>query len=152
MIMRVSSAHEEGGERLYSINTERFVDDGDGNVRALLVHDVEMVDGRFQKVEGTDRELPADLVLLAMGFTGAQRTGLVDALGLEVDGRGNVVRDGDFMATVPGVFVAGDAGRGQSLIVWAISEGRAAAAAVDGWLTGDSALPRPVTPTAVPLR
>jgi glutamate synthase (NADPH/NADH) small chain len=152
MILRVSSAHEEGGERLYSINTERFLDDGDGNVRALLVHDVEMVDGRFQKVEGTDRELPADLVLLAMGFTGAQRTGLVDALGLEVDGRGNVVRDGEFMSTVPGVFVAGDAGRGQSLIVWAISEGRAAAAAVDGWLTGDSALPRPVTPTAVPLR
>jgi glutamate synthase (NADPH/NADH) small chain len=152
LILRVSSAHEEGGERLYSINTERFVGDEDGNVRALLVHDVEMVDGRFQKVEGTDRELPADLVLLAMGFTGAQRAGLVDTLGVEVDGRGNVVRDKEFMSTVPGVFVAGDVGRGQSLIVWAIAEGRAAAGGVDNWLTGDSALPRPVTPTAVPLR
>ncbi|WP_448613075.1 glutamate synthase subunit beta [Modestobacter sp. URMC 112] len=152
LILRVSSAHEEGGDRLYSINTERFLGDEDGNVRALLVHDVQMVDGRFQEVEGTDREIPADLVLLAMGFTGAQRAGLVDGLGVEVDGRGNVVRDGDFMTTVPGVFVSGDMGRGQSLIVWAISEGRAAAAAVDGWLTGDTALPRPVTPTAVPLR
>jgi glutamate synthase (NADPH/NADH) small chain len=152
MILRVSSAHEEGGERLYSINTERFVDDGEGNVRALLVHDVQMVDGRFQKVEGTERELPADLVLLAMGFTGAQREGLVDGLGAEVDGRGNVVRDPQFMSTVPGVFVSGDMGRGQSLIVWAISEGRAAAGAVDDWLTGNSMLPRPVTPDAVPLR
>jgi glutamate synthase (NADPH) small chain len=156
MILRVSSAHEEGGERLYSINTERFLghEEGpaQGNVRALLVHDVEMVDGRFQKVEGTDRELPADLVLLAMGFTGAQREGLVEGLGAEVDGRGNVVRDREFMSTVPGVFVSGDMGRGQSLIVWAISEGRAAAAAADHWLTGNSMLPRPVTPTAVPLR
>jgi glutamate synthase (NADPH) small chain len=156
MILRVSSAHEEGGERLYSINTERFLGHEDGpargSVRALLVHEVEMVDGRFQKVEGTERELPADLVLLAMGFTGAQREGLVDGLGAEVDGRGNVVRDAEFMSTVPGVFVSGDMGRGQSLIVWAISEGRAAAAAVDTWLTGNSMLPRPVTPTAVPLR
>jgi glutamate synthase (NADPH/NADH) small chain len=152
MIMRVSSAHEEGGERLYSINTERFLGDERGNVRALLVHDVEMVDGKFQKIEGTERELPADLVLLAMGFTGAQREGLVDGLGAEVDGRGNVVRDSEFMTTVPGVFVSGDMGRGQSLIVWAISEGRAAAGAVDNWLTGNSMLPRPVTPTAVPLR
>ncbi|GAB3344076.1 glutamate synthase subunit beta [Modestobacter lapidis] len=152
LVLRVSSAHEEGGERLYSINTERFLGHEDGNVRALLVHDVEMVDGRFQKVEGTDRELPADLVLLAMGFTGAQRAGLVDTLGVDVDGRGNVVRDSEFMSTVPGVFVTGDMGRGQSLIVWAIAEGRAAAGAVDDWLTGDSALPRPVTPSAVPLR
>jgi glutamate synthase (NADPH/NADH) small chain len=152
MIMRVSSAHEEGGERLYSVNTERFVDDGNGNVRALLLHEVERVDGRFQKVEGTERELPADLVFLAMGFTGAQREGLVDGLGVEVDGRGNVARDAEFMSTVPGVFVAGDMGRGQSLIVWAIAEGRAAAAAADTWLTGTSMLPRPVTPTAVALR
>jgi glutamate synthase (NADPH/NADH) small chain len=152
LVLRVSSAHEEGGDRLYSINTERFLGNEDGTVRALLVHDVEMVDGRFQKVEGTDREIPADLVLLAMGFTGAQRAGLVDTLGVEVDGRGNVARDGEFMSTVPGVFVAGDVGRGQSLIVWAIAEGRAAAGAVDSWLTGDSPLPRPVTPTAVPLR
>ncbi|MGY1776013.1 glutamate synthase subunit beta [Geodermatophilus sp. SYSU D00804] len=152
MIMRVSSAHEEGGERLYSVNTERFLGDDEGRVRALVIHEVERVDGRFQKVEGTERELPAQLVLLAMGFTGVQREGLVEALGLDVDGRGNVARDGEFMSTVPGVFVAGDAGRGQSLIVWAIAEGRAAAGAVDQWLTGSSMLPRPVTPTAVALR
>jgi len=152
MIMRVSSAHEEGGERLYSVNTERFLGDDSGNVRALLLHEVERVDGRFQKVEGTERELPADLVFLAMGFTGAQREGLLDALGVEMDQRDNVVRDSDFMSTVPGVFVAGDIGRGQSLIVWAIAEGRAAAGAADTWLTGASALPRPVEPTAVALR
>jgi glutamate synthase (NADPH/NADH) small chain len=151
MIMRVSSAHEEGGERLYSVNTERFLGE-DGHVRALLLHEVERVDGRFQKVEGTEQELPAELVLLAMGFTGAQREGLIDTLGVEVDQRGNVARDGEFMSTVPGVFVAGDMGRGQSLIVWAIAEGRAAAAAADNWLTGDSMLPRPITPTAVALR
>ena len=152
MIMRVSSAHEEGGERLYSVNTERFLGTDDGRVRALLLHEVEMVDGRFTKVEGTEREVPADLVFLAMGFTGAQRTGLIDALGVEVDGRGNVARDDRFASTVPGVFVAGDMGRGQSLIVWAIAEGRAAAAAADAFLTGGSDLPRPVTPTAVALR
>jgi glutamate synthase (NADPH) small chain len=152
MIMRVSSAHEEGGERLYSVNTERFLGDGEGNVRALLLHEVERVDGRFQKIEGSERELPAELVLLAMGFTGAQREGLLDTLGVDIDGRGNVARDGEFMSTVPGVFVAGDMGRGQSLIVWAIAEGRAAAGAVDTWLTGESMLPRPITPTAVALR
>ncbi|GAB3303339.1 glutamate synthase subunit beta [Geodermatophilus aquaeductus] len=152
MIMRVSSAHEEGGERLYSVNTERFLGDDEGRVRALVIHEVERVDGRFQKIEGTERELPAQLVLLAMGFTGVQREGLVEALGVEVDGRGNVARDDEWMTTVPGVFVAGDAGRGQSLIVWAIAEGRAAAGAVDTYLTGSSMLPRPVTPTAVALR
>jgi glutamate synthase (NADPH/NADH) small chain len=152
MIMRVSSAHEEGGERLYAVNTERFLGDDAGRVRALLIHEVERVDGKFTKVEGTEQELPAELVLLAMGFTGAQREGLIDDLGAEIDGRGNVARDGDFMSTVPGVFVAGDMGRGQSLIVWAIAEGRAAAAAADAWLTGETMLPRPVTPTAVALR
>jgi glutamate synthase (NADPH) small chain len=152
MIMRVSSAHEEGGERLYSVNTEKFIGDDAGHVRTLLLHEVERVDGRFQKIEGTERELPADLVLLAMGFTGAQREGLVEALGAEIDARGNVARDGEFMSSVPGVFVAGDMGRGQSLIVWAIAEGRAAAAAADAWLTGNSMLPRPVTPTMVALR
>src|SRR5439155_5757699 len=121
MIMRVSSAHEEGGERLYSVNTEKFLGNEDGTLRALLLHEVERVDGRFQKVEGTERELPADLVFLAMGFTGAQREGLVEALGAEIDARGNVARDGEFMSSVPGVFVAGDMGRGQSLIVWAIA-------------------------------
>jgi glutamate synthase (NADPH/NADH) small chain len=156
MILRVSSAHEEGGERLYSVNTERFLGHEEGpdagRVRALLLHEVERVDGRFQKVEGTEREIPADLVFLAMGFTGAQREGLVDTLGVEVDGRGNVVRDREFMSTVPGVFVAGDIGRGQSLIVWAIAEGRAAAGGVDAWLTGSSMLPRPIAPTDLALR
>ena len=152
MIMRVSSAHEEGGERLYAVNTECFLGDEHGRVRALLLHEVERVDGRFAKVEGTEREVPADLVFLAMGFTGAQREGLVEALGVEVDGRGNVARDAEFMSTVPGIFVAGDIGRGQSLIVWAIAEGRAAAAAADAWLTGETALPRPVAPTMVALR
>jgi glutamate synthase (NADPH/NADH) small chain len=156
LIMRVSSAHEEGGERLYSVNTERFLGHEEGpargHVRALLLHEVERVDGRFQKVEGTEQELPADVVFLAMGFTGAQREGLVEGLGAEIDGRGNVARDAQWMSTVPGVFVAGDIGRGQSLIVWAIAEGRAAAAAADAWLTGSTMLPSPVTPTAVALR
>ena len=86
----MSSAHEEGGERVYSVNTERFVDDGDGNVKALLIHEVELVDGRFQKVEGTERELPADLVLLAMGFVGPEKGSWLERLGVEFDERGNV--------------------------------------------------------------
>jgi len=151
MVYRVTSAHEEGGERLYSINTQEFLGDEDGNVRALLVHDVEMVDGRFEKVEGTEREIPAQLVLLAMGFLGPQREGLVEDLGVELDPRTNVARDRDFQSTVPGVFVAGDMGRGQSLIVWAIAEGRSCAAEVDRYLMGDTALPRIIDPTDRPL-
>jgi glutamate synthase (NADPH/NADH) small chain len=151
LVYRVSSAHEEGGERVYAVNTERFVDDGEGNVRALLVHEVEMVDGRFQKVEGTDRELPADLVLLAMGFVGPEKASWLDDLGVDYDERGNVRRDDDFMSSVPGVFVAGDMGRGQSLIVWAIAEGRACAAGVDRYLMGSSTLPVPIRPTTRPL-
>jgi len=112
---------------------------------------VDRVDGRFCKVEGTERELRAELVLLAMGFTGAQREGLLDTLGVEIDGRGNVARDDAFMSSVPGVFVAGDMGRGQSLIVWAIAEGRSCAAAVDRWLSGRTSLPAPIPPTARPL-
>jgi glutamate synthase (NADPH/NADH) small chain len=152
LVYRTSSAHEEGGERVFSVNTERFVDDGAGNVKGLLLHEVEMVDGKFQKVEGSDRELPADLVLLAMGFVGPEKGSWLERLGVELDERGNVRRDDTFMSNVPGVFVAGDMGRGQSLIVWAIAEGRAAAGAVDTWLTGASMLPRPITPTAVALR
>jgi glutamate synthase (NADPH) small chain len=152
MTYKVTSAHEEGGERVYSVNTERFLDDGDGNVRALAVHDVEMVDGRFQKVEGSDREIPADLVLLAMGFVGPEPGGLLDTLDVELDERGNVARSEDWAASGDGIFVAGDMGRGQSLIVWAIAEGRACAAAVDEHLMGETALPRPVRPTDRPLR
>ena len=107
-----------------------------------------MVDGRFVPVEGTGRTLRADLVLLAMGFTGPQRAGLLAALDVELDGRGNVARDSGWATNVPGVYVAGDMGRGQSLIVWAIAEGRSAAAAVDRALSGDTLLPDPVLPTS----
>jgi glutamate synthase (NADPH/NADH) small chain len=151
MTYKVTSAHEEGGERVYSVNTERFVDDGEGRVKALLVHEVQMVDGRFQKVEGTDRELPADIVLLALGFVGPERGSWLDQLGVQLDGRGNVSRNDQFMSSVPGVFVAGDMGRGQSLIVWAIAEGRACAAGVDAWLMGESDLPAPISPGSRPL-
>jgi glutamate synthase (NADPH/NADH) small chain len=151
MTYRVSSAHEEGGERVYSVSTTEFVDDGNGAVRALRLVEVEMRDGRFEPVEGTEREIPADLVLFAMGFTGPETDSVVEQLGVEVDARGNVARDGDYMTSVPGVFVAGDAGRGQSLIVWAIAEGRSAAAGVDRFLTGATTLPAPIPPTARPL-
>ena len=151
-VYKVTSAHEEGGERLYGVNTERFVDDGDGNVRALLLHEVEMLDGRFQKVEGSDCEIPADFVFLAMGFVGPEQSSWLDQLGVELDGRGNIARRDDFMTNVPGVFVAGDMGRGQSLIVWAIAEGRACAAGVDRWLMGDTSLPAPIAPTSRPLQ
>jgi glutamate synthase (NADPH/NADH) small chain len=151
MLFRVSSAHEEGGERVYSVSTNEFVDDGNGAVQALRLVEVEMRDGRFEPVEGTEREIPADLVLFAMGFTGPETDSVVEQLGVEVDARGNVARDGDYMTSVPGVFVAGDAGRGQSLIVWAIAEGRSAAAGVDRFLTGATTLPAPIPPTARPL-
>jgi glutamate synthase (NADPH/NADH) small chain len=150
-IMRTSSAHEEGGERVFSVNTERFLADDEGNVRALVAHEVEMVEGKFEKVEGTDFELPCELVLLAMGFVGPQGEGLLEQLGVELDPRSNVARDGEFAASVDGVFVAGDMGRGQSLIVWAIAEGRSCAAAVDRYLMGDTALPAPIAPTDRPL-
>src|SRR5581483_5913209 len=149
MIMRTSSAHEEGGERVFSVNTECFLGDDDGNVRALRAHEVEqkIVDGRmsFEKVEGTDFELPCELVLLAMGFVGPQRDGLLEQLGVELNPRANVARNGEWMTNVDGVFVAGDMGRGQSLIVWAIAEGRSCAASVDRWLMGETLLPAPLT-------
>ncbi len=150
MIYRVSSAHEEGGERVYSVSTKEFVGE-DGRVTGLRLVEVEMGSGNFAEIEGTERVIPADLVLLAMGFTGPEREGLVEQLGVDLDERGNIVRDDSYAATVPGVFVAGDAGRGQSLIVWAIAEGRACAAAVDTYLTGSTALPAPIPPTARPL-
>lgn len=151
MVFRVSSAHEEGGERVYAVSTQAFLGDEDGHVRALRLVDVRFEDGRFVEVEGTVREIPADLVLLAMGFTGPEKPGLVEQLGVDLDERGNVARDDRYMSSVDGVFVAGDAGRGQSLIVWAIAEGRAAAAAVDAYLTGSTTLPVPIPPTARPL-
>jgi glutamate synthase (NADPH/NADH) small chain len=151
LMYRVSSAHEEGGERVFAVNTERFLG-AEAGVTGLRAHEVEMRDGRFEKVEGTDFELEADLVLLAMGFVGPERPGLLTELGVDLTDRGNVARNADFETSVPGVFVAGDMGRGQSLIVWAIAEGRAAAAGVDRFLMGHTALPAPITPTAVPQR
>jgi len=151
MIFRVSSAHEEGGDRVYSVSTQEFLGDGAGHVRALRLVEVEMKDGRFTEVEGSEREIAADLVLLAMGFTGPEQNGVVAQLGVDLDERGNIVRDAAYMSSAPGVFVAGDAGRGQSLIVWAIAEGRAAAAAVDTHLTGATTLPAPIRPTERPL-
>ncbi len=151
MIYRVSSAHEEGGERVYAVSTQEFVGDDAGRVRGLRLTEVELADGKFSPVEGTERELPCELVLLAMGFTGPEQPGLLTDLGVEFDARGNVARDQAYATSVPGVFVAGDMGRGQSLIVWAIAEGRSAAAAVDKYLEGDSMLPAPIPPTARPL-
>ncbi len=148
MTYKVTSAHEEGGERVYAVNTVRFTGDEAGNVQELHLVEVVFQDGKFVPQEGTERVIPAQLVALAMGFTGTDRSnGLVAQLGLELDARGNVARDENFATNVPGVFVAGDAGRGQSLIVWAIAEGRSAARAVDRHLTGASSLPAPIRPT-----
>ncbi len=119
MIYRVSSAHEEGGERVYAASTEEFLGDSSGAVRALRLTEVSMEGGRFTPVPGSAREIPCELVLLAMGFTGAERPGLLEDLGVEFDARGNVSRSGSYETTAAGVFAAGDMGRGQSLIVWA---------------------------------
>jgi glutamate synthase (NADPH/NADH) small chain len=149
LMFRTASAHEEGGERVYSVTTTEFLGDGDGNLVGLRGHEVEsrMVDGRpsFDKVEGSDFELPCELVLLAMGFLGPEKPGLLDQLGVELDGRGNVARDKRWATNVDDVFVCGDMGRGQSLIVWAIAEGRSAAAAVDTHLMGATLLPAPLS-------
>ena len=147
-IFRVSGAHEEGGERLYSVSTQRFSGDGQGNVKVLHAVQVEMVKqgGRvqFDPIPGSGFELPADLVLLAMGFTGPEKGALLDDLGVTMTSRGNVARDNKWMTNVPGVFTAGDMQRGQSLIVWAIAEGRSAARAMDEYLMGESQLPAPL--------
>jgi glutamate synthase (NADPH/NADH) small chain len=156
LMMRTASAHEEGVERVYAVNTVEFCDDGSGNVAALRAVEVEskVVDGRptFEPVPGTEFELPCELVLLALGFTGAEREGLGEQFGLDFDARGNVARDDAWRTNVDGVFVCGDMGRGQSLIVWAIAEGRSCAAAVDVALMGETDLPSPVQPTDQPLR
>jgi glutamate synthase (NADPH/NADH) small chain len=151
MTYKVTSAHEEGGERLYAVSTQAFLGDDEGRVRALRLVEVELTGGRFTPVPGSEREIPAQLVLLAMGFVGPQRGPLLEQLGVDLDARGNIVRDAAYGSSVPGVFVAGDAGRGQSLIVWAIAEGRSCAAAVDRWLTGSTVLPAPIPPTARPV-
>lgn len=154
MLYKVTSAHEEGGERVYSVSTTHFEGsapaEGEtvGNVEALNLIEVEFVGGKLEQKPGTERRIPAELVTLAMGFTGIdQSNGMVEQFGLDMDERGNVARDSDYATNVDGVFVAGDAGRGQSLIVWAIAEGRSAARGVDRFLAGSSALPAPVAPT-----
>ncbi|HEX7167550.1 MAG TPA: glutamate synthase subunit beta [Acidimicrobiales bacterium] len=146
LMFRTSSAHEEGGERVFSVNTECFLGDEGGKLRGLRAHEVEMVDGRFQKIDGTDFELECELVFLAMGFVGPQRDGLLAELGVELTDRGNVKRGRDWDTTKPSVFVCGDMGRGQSLIVWAIAEGRSCAASVDRHLMGATDLPAPLVP------
>jgi glutamate synthase (NADPH/NADH) small chain len=153
MTYKVTSAHEEGGDRVYAVNTTHFTGDQDGNVQELHLVEVEFKAGRFEPVPGTERSIPAQLVTLAMGFTGTDtRNGLTEQLGVDLDARGNVARDDRFSTNVDGVFVAGDAGRGQSLIVWAIAEGRSAAKAVDSFLSGRaSTLPAPIRPTDRPL-
>jgi glutamate synthase (NADPH) small chain len=151
LMLRSSAAHEEGGERVYSVSTQRFVGDERGRVQGLQLMEVRVGAAGFEPVEGTERELPAQLVLLSMGFVGPERSPLLEQLGVQLDPRGNIARDSSYATSVPGVFVAGDAGRGQSLIVWAIAEGRACAAAVDTWLTGLRRLPSPIAPTSRPL-
>ena len=151
-VYRVSSAHEEGGERMFSVNTEHFVDDGDGNVRGVAAPR-----GRDDrragspKIEGTEREIPAELVLLAMGFVGPEQVGVARTARRRVRRTWQRPARRRLHVHVPGVFVAGDMGRGQSLIVWAIAEGRACAAAVDRFLVGETTLPAPVLPTTRPL-
>lgn len=151
MTYKVSSAHEEGGDRIYSVSTQRFIGEN-GKLTGIELVEVELVDGKFQAVPNSEIVLEVDLVLLAMGFTGPEKSPLIEQLGLELDARGALLRDDDYATATPGVFVCGDAGRGQSLIVWAIAEGRAAAAAVDSYLIGTtSALPRPVKPSTRPI-
>ena len=151
LIYRTSSAHEEGGERMFSVNTERFVDDGNGNVKALVINEVQMVDGKFETIAGTAREIPADLVFLALGFIGPETGSWIEQLGVNLDARGNISRADNYATNIPSVFVAGDMGRGQSLIVWAIAEGRACASAVDEYLMGETSLPSPIASSARPL-
>lgn len=149
-IFRTASAHEEGVDRVYAVSTKRFIDDGIGNVAGLEIVTVEMknIDGRMQfvEVEGSNETLLCDLALLAMGFVGPEKPGMLEQLGVELDARGNVVADKNWMTSVDSVFTAGDMQRGQSLIVWAIAEGRSAAKGVDEYLMGSSDLPSPVQP------
>ena len=149
LILRVPSSNEEGGERVYSTNTVEIVSDDEGHVKAVRVVSGHRDENRvFIADEGSEHDLPADLVIFAMGFAHPEHDGVVQELGLELDGRGNIVRNDAYETNVPGVFACGDAGRGQSLVVWAIAEGRAAANGVDAYLKGSrSVLPKPVKPS-----
>ena len=147
MIYRVSSAHEEKDNRLFAVSTEEFLGDSDGNLRAIRIVETKFENGKFEPVPGTQQEIPADFVFLAMGFTGPEQSPLISQLEVKLDERGNIARNANFESSEEGIFVAGDAGRGQSLIVWAIAEGRSAAAAVDRYLTGETQLPAVIEPT-----
>ena len=151
MVYRVSSAHEEAGDRMYAVSTQEFLKDKDGNLRALKLIETRFLNGKFEPIPGSEKEIPAQLALLALGFTGPEKSELLSQLEVEIDDRGNIKRDDDYATSSEGVYVCGDAGRGQSLIVWAIGEGRSAAAAVDRYLTGHTQLPFPLEPTARPL-
>ena len=151
MIYRVSSAHEEAGERMYSVSTQEFVKDSSGKLTGIKLIETKFENGKFEQIAGSEKIIPADLVFLAMGFTGPEQSELLKQLEVEVDDRGNIKRDDEYATASEGVFVCGDAGRGQSLIVWAIAEGRSAAASVDKFLTGNTQLPSPIEPTARPL-
>jgi glutamate synthase (NADPH/NADH) small chain len=147
-IFRTSSAHEEGGERIFSVSTNQFIGDTDGNLRELELVRVEMVReaGRiiFNEVPRSNFTLKCDLALLAMGFVGPEKGGMLEQLGVKFTDRNNVWRDANWMTSVPGIFTAGDMQHGQSLIVWAIAEGRSAARGVDQYLMGSSNLPAPL--------
>jgi glutamate synthase (NADPH/NADH) small chain len=147
MIYRVSSAHEEKDNRLFAVSTEEFLGDSDGNLRAIRIVETKFENGKFEPVPGTQQEIQADFVFLAMGFTGPEQSPLISQLEVKLDDRGNIARNANFESSEEGIFVAGDAGRGQSLIVWAIAEGRSAAAAVDRYLTGETQLPAVIEPT-----
>lgn len=155
-IFRTTSAHEEGGERYYSITTKEFLGDAEGRVRAINAEEVvmELQGGRpvFQPVRGTECEIDCDMVLLALGFTGVEQIGIVSELDLNITSRGTISVDSNWMTSAEGVFACGDGARGQSLIVWAIAEGRSAASAVDAYLSGEeSLLPAPVAPGTLPI-
>jgi glutamate synthase (NADPH/NADH) small chain len=151
MIYRVSSAHEESGERMYSVSTQEFVKNENGKLTGLKLVETEFINGKFEPIPGSEKVIPADLVFLAMGFTGPEKSDLLTQLEVTLDERGNIIRDENYATASEGVYVCGDAGRGQSLIVWAIAEGRSAASAVDTYLSGHTQLPFPIEPTARPL-
>ncbi len=140
LMLRTESSHEEGGERIWSTTAKRFIGDNAGNVKAIETVEVGPAP-KFEPIKGTERQYPAGLVLLAMGFLGPVRKGMLDQLGVELDSRGNIQTAGNYMSSVEGVFAAGDMRRGQSLVVWAIAEGRKAARGVDQFLMGSSRLP-----------
>lgn len=151
MTYKITSAHEEGGERMYAVSTQRFVGEN-GKITGIELVEIELKEGKFEPVSGTEIVLEADMVFLALGFTGPEKSPMLEQLGLELNERGTVIRDDSYATKVDGVYVCGDAGRGQSLIVWAIAEGRSVAAAVDGYLTGSaSPLPKPILATARPM-